>query len=114
LLIFSFGADSATIANVQAVLSGGSVTTTSSSATSGAFTRDLQLGITGSDVRALQQYLNAHGYIVAVTGAGSLGNESIYFGTATRAALSRYQTAHGIAPAAGYFGPKTRAKISGL
>jgi murein DD-endopeptidase MepM/ murein hydrolase activator NlpD len=74
-----------------------------------AFTRDLSLGSTGADVLALQQYLNAHGFVVATSGAGSKGNETQYFGPATRAALINFQLSKNIAPAAGYFGPLTRA-----
>ena len=77
------------------------------------FNRNLQLGATGDDVRALQQYLNTHGFPVASSGAGSFGQETDYFGPATKAALAKYQAAKGIAPAVGYFGPETRAAISG-
>ncbi len=80
--------------------------------TTAAFTRDLELGMNGEDVRALQKYLNARGHIVAASGSGSVGNETAYFGPATRAALIAYQSAQGIAPAAGYFGPKTRASVN--
>jgi peptidoglycan hydrolase-like protein with peptidoglycan-binding domain len=73
----------------------------------------LQLKTTGDEVWALQQYLNTHGFPVALSGAGSSGQETSYFGPATQAALAKYQAAKGIAPAAGYFGPKTRAAISG-
>ena len=75
------------------------------------YTRDLRLGSTGADVKALQIYLNTHGFAVAVSGAGSLGSETTYFGPATRAALIRFQIAKGITPAAGYFGPITRAAL---
>jgi len=78
----------------------------------GSFTRDLETGAMGVDVRTLQVYLNTHGAVVAATGAGSVGNETQFFGPATKAALIRFQTANGIVPAAGYFGPKTRAYIA--
>jgi hypothetical protein len=75
------------------------------------FARDLRLGSTGEDVRALQIYLNAQGFAVATAGAGAPGQETTYFGPATRAALARFQAAHGIEPAVGYFGPLTRAAL---
>jgi uncharacterized repeat protein (TIGR02543 family) len=73
--------------------------------------RDLESGMTGSDVLALQKLLNANGFPVAATGPGSSGSETSYFGSLTKAALAKYQEAHGIAPAAGYFGPLTRAQM---
>ena len=76
------------------------------------FTRDLTLGSKGDDVKALQQFLNANGYAVASSGAGSAGNETTYFGSLTRTALGKYQAAVGISPTAGYFGPKTRAYVA--
>lgn len=76
------------------------------------FTRSLTVGSVGDDVKALQQWLNANGYKVAASGVGSAGNETRYFGPATRAALAKYQAAAGISPAAGYFGPITRAKVA--
>jgi peptidoglycan hydrolase-like protein with peptidoglycan-binding domain len=75
------------------------------------FTRDLQLGDTGADVQELQRYLNARGYLVAVSGPGSTGSETNLFGPATERALISFQLAKQIAPAAGYFGPKTRAAL---
>ena len=101
----------AQISALQAQLSG---STTPASTTTYNFTRDLTLGSTGEDVRALQQYLNSAGYTVASTGAGSVGNESAYFGALTQAALSNFQAANGVSPTAGYFGPITRAKIASL
>lgn len=76
------------------------------------FTRSLTLGSTGADVKALQQLLNSAGFTVAISGTGSPGRESSYFGSLTRAALARYQAAHGIKPSFGYFGPITRAYIA--
>ncbi len=78
------------------------------------FTRDLTVGSTGSDVKALQQFLNTHGAQVAASGAGSPGNETSYFGNLTRAAVAKYQAMVGISPAVGYFGPKTRAYVNSL
>jgi len=75
------------------------------------FTRDLELGMKGDDVKALQIYLNTHGYIVSTTGAGSIGNETNYFGSLTKQALSKFQKDHNIYPTAGYFGPITRKFI---
>ncbi|MBI4088276.1 peptidoglycan-binding protein [Candidatus Kaiserbacteria bacterium] len=76
-----------------------------------AFTRDLEIGMTGDDVHLLQTYLNAHGYIVAESGPGSQGSETNYFGSATRAAVVKLQEAAGITPTAGYFGTRTRAYV---
>lgn len=81
---------------------------------SGTFSGDLQLGSTGSDVKALQVWLNSHGFLVAQTGPGSLGNETSYFGALTQAALAKFQTAYDVNPPVGYFGPLTRAAIATL
>lgn len=78
------------------------------------FTRDLSRGAHGDDVRALQVFLNAAGFIVSANGAGSLGQETDYFGPATAAALARFQSAHNVSPASGYLGPLTRAVIASL
>ena len=69
------------------------------------FTRDLTIGSSGADVTALQQWLIARGFSIP---AGATG----YFGTQTQSAVAAYQRANGIAPAAGYFGPITRAKVN--
>lgn len=76
------------------------------------FSRNLTVGSTGSDVKALQQYLNAKGYEVASSGPGSAGMETSRFGPATKAALAKFQAAVGISPASGYFGAKTRAYVN--
>ena len=76
------------------------------------FKRDVQVGSKGDDVKSLQMYLNARGFSVAAKGVGSPGKETTTFGSATRAALLKFQKAVGITPATGYFGPKTRAYIA--
>jgi|GEM_PF-1731408 len=63
---------------------------------------DLDLESEGPQVVSLQTWLIAKGYAIP---AGATG----YFGAQTQAALAAYQAANGITPAAGYYGPKTRA-----
>lgn len=71
------------------------------------FTTDLTVGSTGAAVTCLQQALIAGGYsIPAITsGVAAAG----YFGSQTKAAVAAWQAASGVAPAAGYFGPISRA-----
>ncbi len=71
--------------------------------------RDLEFGMEGEDVRALQTLLIGQGYSIP---AGATG----FFANQTRSALAAYQSANGINPPAGYFGPITRAfmKAAGL
>ncbi len=71
------------------------------------FTRDLTIGSTGSDVTALQNILVTKGFLAMPAGVAK-GS----FGTATQAALARYQASLGIYPANGYFGQTTRAKVN--
>jgi len=66
--------------------------------------RDLQLGMTGDDVKALQTLLISLNYSIP---AGPTG----YFGTQTQNALIQYQKENSIVPAIGYFGPLTRAQM---
>jgi hypothetical protein len=86
--------------------------TTASVAVSGAFTSDLTAGSSSPEVKTLQVYLNAKGFTVSMTGAGSAGNETMLFGAATKAALAKFQAAKGITPSVGFFGPKTRAYVN--
>jgi hypothetical protein len=83
------------------------VAASSASAATFNFTRDLTVGSTGADVVALQDILISGGHLVMPAGV-SKG----YFGGLTQAALAKWQAAHGVAPAAGYFGPKTRAAVA--
>jgi hypothetical protein len=78
------------------------------------FTRNLTVGSVGDDVKALQVWLNTHGYLVVSSGPGSLGSETTYFGERTRQALVKFQQAQSITPAVGYFGPKTRGVVNTL
>lgn len=75
------------------------------------FTRNLYLGMSGDDIKELQKFLNARGYVVATSGAGSVGNETMYYGYATRAAVMKFQSANGISPV-GYVGALTRAALN--
>lgn len=83
-------------------------------ATAPTFIRDLAVGATGDDVRALQIFLNSHRSTLATSGPGSAGHETSRFGLLTRAALLKFQVAHGISPAAGYFGPITRRAVEDI
>ncbi len=77
---------------------------------SGTYYRDLTLGMSGSDVYALQRFLitqnkGPEARLLAQNGATG------YFGNLTKYALAEYQYAIGIVPSTGYFGPMTRAKV---
>ncbi|MFA5080804.1 MAG: ice-binding family protein [Candidatus Paceibacterota bacterium] len=74
------------------------------------FNRNLTIGTTGDDVKALQIWLNNHGYTITLSGPGSLNNETKIFANLTRKALIKLQTQVGIS-ATGYFGPTTRAYL---
>jgi chromosome segregation ATPase len=80
-----------------------------SAATVCTFDRDLQMGIVGEDVKCLQQYLNANGFVITTTGGGSPGKETTEFKTLTEAALIKWQQANKLSPASGYFGPRSQA-----
>jgi lysophospholipase L1-like esterase len=72
-----------------------------------------QLHDVGPDVRALQQFLNQHGFVVANAGPGSPGDETTFFGLKTYRALIEFQNARSL-PATGFLGPLTRALINTL
>jgi len=84
------------------------------------FNRDLALDMTGSDVTALQRWLNAQGFPVAPSGhPGSAGMETTFYGPATDGAVKELQAAVGIVSSGnetttgfGRFGPKTREYVN--
>jgi peptidoglycan hydrolase-like protein with peptidoglycan-binding domain len=87
------------------------------------WTRSLTVGSTGEDVRMLQRLLNSNADTqVAVSGVGSRGNETTYFGPATKAAVMKFQnkyrsevlTPSGLITATGYFGPASMNKANAL
>lgn len=87
------------------------------------FSRTLSLGSRGEDVRALQKFLNIDSdTTVAVFGAGSIGNETNYFGPATKRAVIKFQEKYrsdilepiGLSFGTGFFGSGTRAKVIAL
>jgi hypothetical protein len=86
------------------------------------FLRTLKKGDTGEDIRELQRFLNTNGFPVALSGPGSLGQETTVFGTATGAAIERFQYAHkstildpyGITKPSPLFGEYTKAYINTL
>ena len=86
---------------------------------SGEFLHALDRGSTNKDVKLLQIVLNADTDTrVAESGAGSPGNETMYFGVATRRAVQKFQEKYGLAkpgnPAFGFVGSKTRAQLNAL
>ncbi|OGD67002.1 hypothetical protein A2442_02610 [Candidatus Campbellbacteria bacterium RIFOXYC2_FULL_35_25] len=124
-LLSSFGADQATINNVNSALTGVPTTggtTTGGTCSSYVFNSDLKIGSTGADVLNLQKILNADGVNIASTGAGSPGNETSYFGALTDAGVVRFQNKYaseilapvGLINGTGYVGASTRAKLNAM
>ncbi|MDO8530178.1 MAG: Ser-Thr-rich GPI-anchored membrane family protein [bacterium] len=65
-------------------------------------------------INSLQKFLNKHGFTVAKDGPGSPGNETNFFGVATKAALQEFQAVNGLLKSAlssGNFGPWTASII---
>src|SRR3990167_7053292 len=84
------------------ILQGSSVST----ADKCSFTRSLTVGSRGDDVTCLQNYLKGAGHLSV--------NATGYFGSLTKAAAASWQSANGVSPAVGYFGPISRAKYDSL
>jgi len=87
------------------------------------FIRSLTLGSTGEDVKALQKFLNQDTTTrIAVSGPGSQGEETSYFGALTQAAVIRFQEKYAndvlypllLSRGTGYVGAKTIAKLNAL
>lgn len=75
---------------------------------------NLTLSSYGEEVKSLQVFLNNNGFYVSTTGVGAPGNETNFFGNATRNALIKFQIANGIYPSDGFLGPITRNFIKNL
>jgi len=86
---------------------------------SASFSRTLLRGMSGGDVKRLQQLLNSDPDTqVAASGVGSPGNETDFYGSLTAQAIQKFQAKYGIvssgSPATtgyGLVGPATRAKL---
>ena len=111
----------AQIAGLESSVGGGDSMMSSSSVCPYTWVRNLKNGSEGTDVMKLQQFLNSNPDTrVAVSGAGSAGAETTYYGPATAAAVSKFQVMHradvltpnGLVAATAYFGPSTRAKAN--
>jgi hypothetical protein len=74
------------------------------------YPKSLKPGINNEDIKELQHYLNTHGFPVSLTGPGSLGLETNFFGPKTKAAVILFQKAKGLVPD-GIVGPKTKAMM---
>ncbi len=77
------------------------------SSASATFSANLTVGSKGADVTALQNWLINKGGSIP---AGATG----YFGLQTKAAVAAWQASAGISPAAGYFGPISRAAANAM
>ncbi len=87
------------------------------------FDRNLQVGSEGGDVAFLQRVLNSDPLtIVTVSGAGSVGQETIMFGNLTKQAVVRFQNKYrseilvpaGLSEGTGFVGPATRVVLERL
>ncbi len=76
------------------------------------FTKNLWAPMVDVEVKELQKYLNTHGFPLATSGIGSLGNETNKFGNLTIQALKKFQSTHELKPDA-VVGPMTRDVLNG-
>jgi hypothetical protein len=79
------------------------------------FSKTLKKGSTGAEVMNLQKVLNMNAATtIAASGSGSAGNETMTFGSATHAAVVKFQAANGVTPTSGLVGPLTRNKLNAM
>jgi hypothetical protein len=112
------------VAELQAGLGGETTEVSTSAVCPYTWSRDLNVGSEGADVMKLQEFLNSYPDLrVAMAGSvGSAGMETMYYGPATAAAVSKMQVmfrAEILTPAdlvnpTGYFGPSSRTKANAL
>jgi phosphodiesterase/alkaline phosphatase D-like protein len=70
------------------------------------FLVDLKEGMTHPDIKKLQEFLNSKNISVAISGVGSVGKETNFFGPATKNAVINFQKKNNILPSLGFVGPK--------
>ncbi len=111
----------ALIATLQAQIAQSQGITSSGACDGVTFSRSLSLGMTGDDVKCLQTILNRSvDTQIAVSGVGSIGNETNYFGGLTRDSVIKFQNKYtsevltpiGLTTGTGYVGGKTIAKLN--
>lgn len=87
------------------------------------FNKNLFVGERGEDVRQLQIFLNSNPRTrIANSGPGSVGNETIYFGSLTKNAIIKFQELYfndvlrpvGLFEGTGFVGHSTRVKLNEL
>lgn len=96
----------ATLEKIRASTSNAFVAPAVVAATVPLFSRSLSIGASGTDVVALQTFLEQRGLLELPPGV-----VNGYFGALTRAAIAKYQASVGL-PSVGTFGPLTRATLN--
>lgn len=111
------------ISRLQAQLASGIGTSVPGVCPATVWTRNLGIGSRGADVQSLQRFLNGNPDTrLAVSGAGSPGMETQYYGPITAAAVSDFQVKYraqvltplGLVNPTGFFGPSSRAQANQL